>query len=479
METARKKNLNFKFTAAAHSGHATSVNQNKIPASDMGVNRSMVSADSVAVVKRLQGAGYDGYLVGGCVRDLLLGFTPKDFDVSTNASPEQVKSLFPRSRIIGRRFKLVHIIYGRGRFMEVIEVATYRAAPSSNPALRSALKTSHTGRLLDDNIYGTLEDDVVRRDFTVNALYYDPLAEMILDYVNAIDDINQRRLRMIGVVQQRFTEDPVRMLRAIRFQAKLNLKADAEITQGIARNHHLFMDVPPARMFEEVLKLFHHGAAVATWKQLSSTELVWRIFPQTMKSIEAPSGHRLEQLILLGLKNTDSRINQGLPIIPAFLYAVLLWRSYQFEMERQLVGKIPRNEAHWSAADKVFKIQTRTVAVPLRAKSPAIDIWELQFALENRIPRKIDSILANRRFRAAYDFLYLRAKVGEVEQTLVDWWTQIQELDGAGKDKMIEQLRQRASSHAGAHRGDGAKKKRRKKRSQTQSSQSALGHSGH
>ena len=410
-------------------------------APDYGVEKSCISHGSLDVVERLQRAGFDGYLVGGCVRDLVLGRVPKDFDVATNAHPEQVRKVLNRARIIGRRFKLVHVHYGRGRERETVEIATYRAGSPGAGGSGDRKKTSSTGRLLDDNVYGTLEQDVLRRDFTVNALYYDPVTETILDFVGAMEDVRAQRLSMIGDVTQRFTEDPVRMLRAIRFQAKLGLEPHTEVVKGIADYADLLLDVPPARMFEEVLKLFHHGAAVDTWKLLCRSGLANRVFPQTLSDINDKGGHRLEVLIIRGLANTDKRINQDLPVIPAFLFSLLLWRSYCRELERLLGKQVPRNEAHWLAGEKVFKQQARTVTVPWRAKGPALDIWDLQFALESRVPRKIGKILDHKRFRAAYDFLWLRADVAEVTPDLVDWWTNIQDESPEFQRKMIDELR--------------------------------------
>ena len=308
--------------------------------SDLGFDRSSISVNALKVVDRLQDAGFDGYLVGGCVRDLLLNRKPKDFDVTTNASPEQVKKLFDRARIIGRRFKLIHVSCGRGwRNREVIEVATYRAAPQSGSKAagfrhRTMRAPMRTGRILDDNVYGSIDADATRRDFTINALYYDPNVEIVLDFVRGIEDIRTRTLSVIGDVPTRFAEDPVRMLRVVRFQAKMQLKVAVEVTEAIKKQAFLLADVPAARLFEEVLKLFHYQSGCATWQALCRTPLARILFPQTFHAIDGKQGHRLEALITAALKNTDARVADDQPVIAGFIFAVLLWGPFRRELRR-------------------------------------------------------------------------------------------------------------------------------------------------
>ncbi len=398
-------------------------------APDLGFDRSSVSANALTVVDRLQGAGFDGYLVGGCVRDLLLGRCPKDFDVTTNASPEQVRKLFDRARIIGRRFKLIHVSCGRGwRNREVIEVATYRAAPQSGrKAADPRYRIIRTGRILDDNVYGSIDADATRRDFTINALYYDPGEEIVLDFVHGMEDIRTRTLSVIGDIRTRFAEDPVRMLRVVRFQAKLDLKVGPEVTKAIRKYASLIEDVPAARLFEEILKLFHYQSGSDTWQALRQTPLAPVLFPQTFHAIGSKEGSRLEALIVAALKNTDARVASDQPVIAGFIFAVLLWGPFRQELQRRYKSGLSRDQACLVAGEEVFKVQDRTVSVPWRARSSAIGIWELQAALELRTPKATSRVLQRRWFRAAYDFLLLRSQVGEIDPEIADWWTRKQE----------------------------------------------------
>ncbi len=440
-------------------------------ATALGVDRSAVSYNAISVIEGLQSAGFDGYLVGGCVRDLLMGKLPKDFDVTTNASPEEVRGLFSRSRIIGRRFRLVHVTYGRGREREIIEVATYRAKPDSanKSRFKGSPKASKSGRILDDNVYGTIEADAIRRDFTINALYYDPIAEIVVDFVNGIEDAKSRTLKIIGDANTRFAEDPVRMLRVIRFQGKLDLNVEPSITAAIARCGRLLEDVPAARLFDEVLKMFHHAAAVKSWKLLRQTSLLGYLFDQTLQSIEHDDGDKFESLIISALNNTDIRVGQGKPVIAGYMFAVLLWAPFLQELARQTKAGVNRNEAFWSAGEVVFKHQTQSVSIPYRVRSPANEIWEMQTLLENRRPKHINRLLENRRFRAAYDFLLLRQEIGEVDKAITDWWTTIQECGSNQRGNMIDELRKHPnSSQPGQNQGDKifpSKKKNRSRQS--------------
>lgn len=417
---------------------------------ELGFDKSRVSQNALKVARGLQAAGFDGYLVGGCVRDLLMGRTPKDFDVTTNASPEEIKRIFDRARIIGRRFKIVHVTFGHGRSREreIIEVATYRAMPNSENKSgarkdggRGRPKSSSSGRILDDNVYGTIDGDAIRRDFTINALYYDPNKEAVIDFVNGIDDLKTKTLRVIGDINTRFSEDPVRMMRVVRFQAKLGLEVGQPILSAIEKNAALLQDVPAARLFEEVLKLFHHSAGTKTWLQLRETLLLYYLFPQTVKCINQEDGDKFESLIFHALNNTDKRVGENKPVIPAYFFAVVLWYPFKIELAKLIEKGVLRNEAFWIASDLVFKQQSNSVTLPLRVKGPAHEIWEMQSLLENRIPRSIERLLENRRFRAAYDFLLLREAIGEVSKELVDWWTKIQNCDVEQRQAMIEKER--------------------------------------
>ncbi len=422
-------------------------------AAELGFDKSCVSQNAIEVVEGLQSAGFDGYLVGGCVRDLLMGRKPKDFDVTTNARPEQVKKIFSRARIIGRRFKIVHVSFGRGRGREIIEVATYRAPPghvnkshanqsgANQSGFSGRLKASSKGRILDDNVYGTIDIDAIRRDFTINALYYDPGKEEVIDFVDGIADVKTKTLRVIGDVNIRFAEDPVRMIRVMRFQAKLGLQVDKSISSAIKKNAVLLTDIPAARLFDEVLKLFHHAAAVKSWLQLRETLLLYYLFPQTVRCINQQDGDKFESFILDALDNTDKRIEQDKPILTAYLFAVMLWQPFKTEVGKLLAKGTRRSEAFWIASDVVFKRQSSSVALPLRVKVPAREIWEMQSLLENRIPRSIEGLLDNRRFRAAYDFLCLRHEIGEVSEKVANWWAKIQCLNVQQRQAMISALR--------------------------------------
>ncbi len=413
--------------------------------SEFGFSRNQISNAALDVVDGLQQAGFDGYLVGGCVRDLILGKEPKDFDVTTDASPEQARDIFRRARIIGRRFRLVHVRFGR----EVIEVATYRAPPDLK---RSSEKKkgwmpwrkkapTESGRILDDNVYGTIEDDAIRRDFTINALYYDPFSEQVIDFLGGVTDLQNNQMTMIGNPETRFAEDPVRMLRVLRFKAKLGLEPDAALTNAVDKQRSLIAEVPAARLYDEVLKLFHHAHAVNSWRELRRSGMADYLFSQTINAIEEEGGERWEELIIRALENTDRRVRQDKPVIPAFLFAVLLWRPFCRRYDQLSNGKSYNSETFWQAGDQVFANQVQEVAVPRRVSVPSIEVWMMQGNLERRRPKSIFTLLENRRFRAAYDFLLLRGNVEKVDQEISDWWTRIQSLNENGRREMVEQLR--------------------------------------
>lgn len=382
---------------------------------NLAFDRGWIGKAALAVADTLQAAGYDGYLVGGCVRDLLLHRPPKDFDVATDARPERVKKLFRRARIVGRRFKIVHVRVAR----EVVEVATYRAKPKPQPGARKQI--SRRGRVLDDNMFGTIEQDAARRDFTINALFYDPRREAVLDYQGGVADARANTLRVIGDARARFTEDPVRILRALRFRAKLGLVLQPGMAAAIAECAPLLDDIPPPRLFDEMLKMFHYGHARKSWRELAKHNLLSRLFPLTPA---AP-------LIDFALANTDQRVRENKPVISAFLFAVLLWRPYQTEWTRRRRAGMPAAEAAHAAGDAVFQRQAKRIAVPRRVSGAVIEMWEMQPRLEQRRPKTVPRLLISRRFRAAYDLLLLRQQNGEVEEELTRYWTDIQQRDNA------------------------------------------------
>jgi len=410
---------------------------------ELGFNSSMVSPAAYNVISTLQAAGYYGYLVGGCVRDLIVGIRPKDFDVTTDATPEIVKSLFRRSRIIGRRFKIVHVIYGR----EIVEISTYRTTPHHQKKrdikkwFSSNYKSkSESNLLLDYNVYGTIDQDVMRRDFTVNALYYDPSQEIVLDFLQGIEDTKEGILRVIGNMSRRFTEDPVRLLRIIRFIAKLEFTIDQSTKLAIVKHAHLLAAVPAARLYDEVLKLLHHGHAVRSWYQLNEHSIAEILFPQVTCYLATEEGMKYHNLILSALEDTDSRIIIGKPVIPAFLFAVLFWPIFRSTQNYLLDQGMNWGESMWMAGDQVFAQQQR-IAIPRRVSTPTIEIWTMQSLLERRRPRSIERLLKNCRFRAAYDFLILRQQINEVDKPLVTWWEEIQACDFHNRKEMIQSLR--------------------------------------
>lgn len=399
-------------------------------ATDLNIPKSEVSAGAMLVCKGLQKHGFDGYLVGGCVRDWMLGLHPKDFDVVTNATPEQARKLFKRARIIGRRFKLVHVYHHR----ELIEVATYRAA-STNKSQH--LKKSESGRVLRDNVYGTLEQDAHRRDFSLNALYYDPIKHTVTDFMDGVQDLKEGDLRLIGDPKTRFAEDPVRMLRALRFKAKLGFELSTQLEQLIQQNRHRFKEVSNARLFDEMFKLFHHAHAIKSWHSLRDHDFISILLPLTFKAMgKEPT---VETFIVNALENTDRRVGQGLPVIPAYFFAVVLWHAYQYQRSQE--KDLPRaKQGVVLAAEKIFRQQYPTIAIPKRVSSIIIDIWDLQWHLVARRRKSVEKLLDNRRFRAAFDFLLLRQGIGEVDDSITSWWSQIQELDEEGRQAMINKL---------------------------------------
>ena len=412
---------------------------NVISVENAQIDTTQISANARQVVDRLQEQGYQAYLVGGCVRDLILGLKPKDFDVSTNATPEQVKRVFNRNgRIIGRRFKIVHVRFG----YEVIEVATFRASADDRDSVgRNEMTESNEGQLLRDNVYGTIEEDVFRRDFTANALYLDPAKGEVLDYLQGIDDIKAARLVSIGDATKRFREDPVRMLRVVRFAAKLGFSMEADALQIIEEEGKLLSHVSPARLFEEVLKLFHGGAAHSTYEKLRQYGLFKYLFPFT-DQVAIPGTEGLPEL---ALRNTDIRVREGKPVIPAFLFACMLWDPVKADAQVLMEDGAKEAQAWRVAMNDALRDQNQYVAVPRRLAEIILDIWNIHFRLLKRSPRHVQSNLSNRRFRAAYDFLLLRTKVHEVDEDIAEWWTRIQEVDADEKQQMINRLSDRQS----------------------------------
>lgn len=398
------------------------------------VSRKQFNQHALKVLYRLHKAGYEAYLVGGGVRDVLLGNTPKDFDVATNALPEEVRKLFSNCRLVGRRFRLAHIHFGR----DIIEVATFRANTEQDSHHRVQ---ADSGRLLRDNVYGNIEEDALRRDFTVNALYYNIADFSIVDYHNGMQDIQQKQLRMIGDPNVRYREDPVRMLRAIRFATKLAFNIDDATKQPIYALAELIKDIPPARLFDESLKLFMSGYSLENFKLLQHFGFIEFIYPQLQYAIQQKDGKQAETLAHLALNSTDQRIQQDKPVTPAFLFAAFLWHSVKAEAERLMQkSEQPIIPAYQQAMSNVLANQTNQVAIPKRFTLTMRDIWQLQLRLPMRQGKRAFTLLAHPKFRAAFDFLELRAQSGEIDHELVLWWQQFQQADSEQQRQMVNQL---------------------------------------
>ena len=396
----------------------------RIPRDGHPVSRKHISDNALKVMSRLKSQGFEAFLVGGAVRDLLLGGHPKDFDVATDATPEEIHGLFRNSRIIGRRFRIVHVRFGR----EIIEVTTFRGHHESegdNPGGRPAAKQADSGMLLRDNVYGSLEEDAVRRDFTVNALYYSSADFAVYDYVDGLKDLDNKEIRIIGNAEQRYREDPVRMLRAVRFAAKLGFDIEAETSEPIPDLAHMLEAVPAARLFDEMLKLFMAGHALATFRLLREYELLEHLFPATASELEeSPRG---VALIEAAMQSTDARVAEDKPVTPAFILAALLWPPMiQLRWDLEDNGLAPM-EALGEAAQSLISEQLHHIAIPRRFTTPMREIWEFQQRLQKRRGKKSVQLLAHRRFRAAYDFLLLREQSGEDLDDLGRYWTELQE----------------------------------------------------
>ncbi len=440
-----------------------------VPVSSHGIDARLVSANAMRVTRTLQENGFKAFVVGGAVRDLLLGVKPKDFDIATDAVPEEIQRLFRRAHIIGRRFRLVHVMFGA----DTIEVSTFRAnsvvpaaeAPppiqghATNKRLGGVQHASDEhGRVLRDNIFGSQEEDAARRDFTVNALFYDPETQTVIDYHHGVADIKGRTMRMIGDPDKRYREDPVRMLRAVRFAAKLGFTIDEATREPIARLAPLLENVPSARLFDEMLKLLMSGHALACLKRLRAEGLHHGMLPLLDVVLEQPMG---ERFVTLALENTDERIRVGKPTTPSFLFASLLWHEV---LKKWNEGKA-RDEypipALGNAMDDVLEAQTGKLAIQRRYTADMREIWGLQPRLERRVGRAPWRLLEHPRFRAGYDFLLLRGAAGEIDAALGDWWTRFIDADSAGRETLQNELS--ASDMAGT----GVKRKRRKKKKAT------------
>jgi poly(A) polymerase len=474
-----------------------------IPRSEHSISRSHISPNALRVLYRLREAGFMAFLVGGCVRDLLLGIEPKDFDVATDALPEQVRRLFRNCRLVGRRFRLAHVFFGR----EIIEVATFRAAsapsqgdeplPESDPedgeapemdepqldaALAGEITSSvapaeatldvedsderrfdPSGRILRDNVYGTIDEDVWRRDFTCNSLYYNIADFSIWDYVNGVRDVEARTLRLIGDPETRYREDPVRMLRAARFEAKLGFQIDAATAQPLAALREQLGGVPPARLFDETLKLFLTGHGARSFEVLRRRGLLAALLPTVDAYFSSHPGSLVERLLLQGLRNTDERVLADRPVTPTFLFALLLYGPIAALIEAAPPARWHELGTILEACDRATREAQARVAIPKRFSLGVREMFALQPRLEHPRGRRAVRMLEHPRFRAAYDLLLLRAQFGLAPAEMAEWWTRLQDVSAEERDRMADAVA--AETSARAPQGVRRRGRRRRRRS--------------
>ena len=409
-----------------------------IKASIHGITPRMINRNALTVVEKLQRQGYEAYVVGGCLRDLLLGKKPKDFDVATNARPEQIQAIFQRQcRLVGRRFRLAHVMFGR----EIIEVATFRANHAESHNEKHA-KQSEEGMLLRDNVYGTLEQDAERRDFSVNALYYNPQDNTLKDFFNGIEDLKNGKLRLIGDPVTRYQEDPVRMLRSIRFMAKLDMFLDKPSEMPIKELAHLLKNIPPARLFEESLKLLQAGHGVKTYRLLRQYGLFEQLFPLLSKYFTEYEDSMAEKMILRSLTSTDERVVDKLPLNPAFLFAAFFWYPLREQVEvLKNEGGLNNHDAYALASNDVLELLCNSLAVPRRHTTVIRDIWSLQLQFLKRTQKSVQRAMEHTKFRAGFDLLAMRAEIeGGETVDLATWWHEYQFSNDAQRQNLMNAL---------------------------------------
>lgn len=403
-----------------------------VPRPEHNISRASISEQALRVLYRLRQENFQAHLVGGGVRDLLLGHEPKDFDVATDATPEQVRQVFRNCRLIGRRFRLAHVHFGR----DIIEVATFRGSGSDDGD--DADRQMRDGLIVRDNIYGTIEEDALRRDFTINALYYDIADFALIDYAGGLDDLRAGQLRLIGDPVKRYREDPVRMLRAVRFACKLGFSIEPATEQPLFELGRLLQDIPAARLFDELLKLFHSGYGLEVFEKLRHYGLFGHLFPATEACLAREDHDFPITFVSRGLANTDKRLAEDKPVTPAFLYAILLWEPVRRRWEELTAHGMASIEAILLASSEVCVDQQPLVAIPKRFSLPMREIWALQPRLEQRDGKRPYRLITHPRFRAAYDFLVLRAEAGEADSELADWWTRFQDASSQERARMTE-----------------------------------------
>lgn len=424
-----------------------------LPRKSHGVSRKKLSKNALTVLNKLNAAGYQAYLVGGGVRDILLGLSPKDFDVATNATPEEIKSEFNNCRLIGRRFRLAHILYGR----EIIEVATFRANHDDSPTGHA--HTSEQGMLVRDNVFGNIEEDAFRRDFSINALYYSAHNYTLLDHVGGLEDLRKRQLRLIGDPVTRYREDPVRILRAIRLSCKLQLSIETKTAEPIIKLSELLTHISSARLWDESNKLFLSGYAKKVWEALSLYNITPHLFKATYEALQQDNTGQFSNFIKVALENTDKRIERNMPVTPAFLFAVLLWQPMR-NLSKQLVTKnLSSYDANQKATNLILNKQRETIAIPKRFSITVREIWTLQHRLTNRRRNNINRLLQHPKFRAAYDFLCLRANIDASLTELASWWTTFQNSTIKEQEELINEVNQNTRNKK--HYAHKTKKKKR------------------
>ncbi|WP_028864866.1 polynucleotide adenylyltransferase PcnB [Psychromonas aquimarina] len=440
---------------------ATALDKYKIPRDQHSISRRDIDENALKVLYRLHNAGFRALLVGGGVRDLLLGLKPKDFDITTDATPEEVKALFRNCRLIGRRFRLAHILFGR----EVIEVATFRGHHDEKDAQdKQKVKQSQGGMLLRDNVYGELDEDAERRDFTVNALYYDIADFSIYDFCGGMNDLAERKLTLIGDPEVRYREDPVRMLRAIRFAAKLDLTISEQCAEPIRRLAPLLQDIPAARHFDEVIKLLLSGQGLTTYRLLKEYKLLQMLFPILFKDGE---DDKATAIIEQALIDTDQRIASGKRVTPAYIYAIMLWYPLeQRAQEMSFESGMDYHDAFMLAMNEVLSIQVKTIAIPKRFTAAVRDIWILQQRLPRFGGKRAQRVFHHIKFRAAFDFLSLRAKVEQSTELaeLTAWWQEYQQHNKLPEHNYSHRANNKAAERKpGEHKGDGKKPYKKRK----------------
>jgi poly(A) polymerase len=456
----------------------------EVPVKLHGINRDLIDPRAIETVETLQDAGFETYIVGGAVRDLLLGLEPKDFDIATEATPEEVKRLFRRAFIIGRRFRIVHVIFGGGREHEVFEVSTFRANVdhADAPKLKGNERSQKTalegmkhavdasGRVLRDNVWGDIASDAARRDFTVNAMYYDPSSEVVVDYHGGILDAKARVIRMIGEPATRYREDPVRIIRAVRFSAKLSklgFKLEAKTAEPIKKLKKLLDDVPPSRLFDEMLKLVQTGHSLASIQTLKDLGLERGIYPLLDVIVERADSPMVQGM----LTDTDARVKIGKPVAPSYLLACVLWQDVMDGWTARREGKKPFNKiptfpALNESVDAVFEERIGDVSGRGKLGADMREIWMMQPRFEKRVGSSPHSLVEQVRFRAGFDFLRLRGQSDEANASdlaaLADWWQGFQDADHTQRLEMIEQVKAQPKV-AGAVSAKSSKPRRKRK----------------